>query len=92
MKGEDYYENANAFVPERWYSRMEMVKDQAAFIPFSCGTYRIPNQTSWVSPLIDKNRQLYVCRPEPRSDGGSDRDCCSDLEVRCRPGSWRDWA
>lgn len=35
---EDYYERANAFVPERWYSQPEMIKHKNAWAPFSLGT------------------------------------------------------
>jgi len=33
------YEQAQDFIPERWYSKPEMVKDKRAFIPFSIGRY-----------------------------------------------------
>lgn len=31
------YEDPEAFVPERWYSRKELVKDRRAFAPFGIG-------------------------------------------------------
>lgn len=34
---EDYYEQANEFIPERWYSKPEMIKHKNAFAPFSLG-------------------------------------------------------
>jgi cytochrome P450 len=36
-RDEDYYENASEFVPERWYSKPEMIKHKNAFAPFSLG-------------------------------------------------------
>lgn len=34
---ESYYEHAEAFIPERWYSRPHLVKNKDAFAPFSKG-------------------------------------------------------
>ncbi|KAL9122024.1 MAG: hypothetical protein Q9187_001416 [Circinaria calcarea] len=36
---ENIYTNAEAFIPQRWYSRPELVKEKSAFAPFSTGTY-----------------------------------------------------
>ncbi|MCJ1388704.1 hypothetical protein MMC18_001553 [Xylographa bjoerkii] len=33
------FERANEFVPERWYSKPDMVRNQAAYFPFVAGTY-----------------------------------------------------
>ncbi|KAA6415515.1 MAG: cytochrome P450 [Lasallia pustulata] len=38
-RSENIYADAKAFVPERWYSKPEMIKDKSAFAPFSTGTY-----------------------------------------------------
>ncbi|KAF2501920.1 putative P450 monooxygenase [Lophium mytilinum] len=38
-RSEECYERPYDFVPERWYSRPEMVKRKDAFIPFSSGAY-----------------------------------------------------
>ncbi|KAF4628189.1 hypothetical protein G7Y89_g9962 [Cudoniella acicularis] len=38
-RSESVYQNANAFVPERWYLYPEMIKERSAFAPFSAGTY-----------------------------------------------------
>lgn len=35
---EDYYEKALEFVPERWYSKPDMIKHKNAFAPFSHGS------------------------------------------------------
>lgn len=37
--GEKIYTNATSFVPERWYSKPEMVSEKTAFAPFSAGVY-----------------------------------------------------
>ena len=34
---EDIYSDADSFVPERWYSKPEMVKNKDAWAPFSSG-------------------------------------------------------
>lgn len=34
---ESVYERAREFLPERWYSTPEMVKQKSAFAPFSLG-------------------------------------------------------
>ncbi|GAB7365351.1 hypothetical protein MBLNU230_g6431t1 [Neophaeotheca triangularis] len=36
-RDEKYYTKANDFVPERWYSKSEMIKHKDAFAPFSAG-------------------------------------------------------
>ncbi|KAF2149681.1 putative P450 monooxygenase [Myriangium duriaei CBS 260.36] len=36
-RDEEIYNNANSFVPERWYSKSEMVKHPDAWAPFSAG-------------------------------------------------------
>ncbi|KAL8793202.1 MAG: hypothetical protein Q9195_004232 [Heterodermia aff. obscurata] len=36
---ESCFERANEFIPERWYSRPEMIKDKIAFAPFALGRY-----------------------------------------------------
>ncbi|KAI2616627.1 benzoate 4-monooxygenase cytochrome P450 [Hypoxylon sp. NC1633] len=34
---ESAFEDAKSFIPERWYSRPELVKDRRAFVPFGVG-------------------------------------------------------
>jgi cytochrome P450 len=36
---ESCFERASEFIPERWYSKPEMVKNKAAFAPFSLGDF-----------------------------------------------------
>jgi tryprostatin B 6-hydroxylase len=38
-RDEDIYADAKAFVPERWYSKPEMIKHPDAFAPFSMGPF-----------------------------------------------------
>lgn len=38
---ESSYERPDDFIPERWYSKPEMVKNQAGFAPFSSGMSEI---------------------------------------------------
>lgn len=36
---ESAFEDPESFVPERWYSRPELIKDRRAFVPFGVGKY-----------------------------------------------------
>jgi cytochrome P450 len=36
---EEIYANAKMFIPERWYSKPELVKEKSAFSPFATGPY-----------------------------------------------------
>ena len=36
------YERPNDFIPERWYSQPELIKDKRTFSPFSTGTFPYP--------------------------------------------------
>jgi cytochrome P450 len=36
---EEIYTNAKLFVPERWYSKTDLVKEKSAFSPFAMGPY-----------------------------------------------------
>lgn len=36
---ESIYEAAESFVPERWYSKPQMIKHKEAFAPFSTGPF-----------------------------------------------------
>lgn len=36
---EDIYEDATSFIPERWYSKPDMVKYKDAWAPFSMGPF-----------------------------------------------------
>ncbi|OKL61205.1 hypothetical protein UA08_03406 [Talaromyces atroroseus] len=38
-RSEAIYERPEEFIPERWYSRPELVKEKSAFAPFLYGTY-----------------------------------------------------
>ena len=40
IPAEDCWVRPNDFIPERWYSRPELIKNKNAFVPFSFG--RIP--------------------------------------------------
>ncbi|KAI1406792.1 cytochrome P450 [Hypoxylon sp. FL1857] len=39
FRREDCFERADEFVPERWSSRPEMIRNSAAFVPFGIGKY-----------------------------------------------------
>ena len=47
---EEFYEEAVEFVPERWYSKPDMIKHKNAFAPFSLGS----------EGCIGKNRQYKL--------------------------------
>ena len=35
--GDDSFPHASEFIPERWYSRPDLIKDRSAFMPFGVG-------------------------------------------------------
>lgn len=37
LPGEDCFERGRDFVPERWYDKLEMVRNKAAYTPFGTG-------------------------------------------------------
>ena len=37
------FEHPNDFIPERWYSRPELIHDERAFAPFSVGSCSPPS-------------------------------------------------
>jgi hypothetical protein len=45
---EKAYVEPNSFMPERWFSKPEMIKDKTCFAPFSIGMFTC-------SPVIDKH-------------------------------------
>ena len=49
-RNENNYTRANDFVPERWSSKPDMVKDAAGYAPFSAGKYYIRGQVHGTSP------------------------------------------
>ena len=48
---ESCFERANDFIPERWYERLEMVRNKRAFVPFSQGRYSCVGKTLALSEL-----------------------------------------
>lgn len=46
--GEDCFEKATEFIPERWTTRPEMVRNSAGYTPFGTGMYT----SLWLSPLF----------------------------------------
>ena len=53
---EDFYDNALEFIPERWYSRPEMIKHKNAFAVFSSGSEGcIGKNRKHTSPLCLKD-------------------------------------
>jgi cytochrome P450 len=36
---EEIYANAKSFIPERWYTKPELVKEKSVFSPFASGPY-----------------------------------------------------
>lgn len=64
---QEIYVDPESFVPERWFSKPEMVKNKEAFAPFSLGTYTL----WWLVLLLDESiyrlltlfrRLLRLCR------------------------------
>ncbi|KAL8747752.1 MAG: hypothetical protein Q9190_000410 [Brigantiaea leucoxantha] len=48
---ETCFERAEEFIPERWYSRPELVKDKTGFAPFSMGRYNCIGKTIALTQL-----------------------------------------
>ena len=48
---ESCFERANDFIPERWYERLEMVRNKRAFVPFSQGRYSCVGKNLALSEL-----------------------------------------
>lgn len=55
--GEDCFERPNEFIPERWSTRPEMVRNASAFAPF--GTGMEPSRVWW---LPDMETNSCICR------------------------------
>jgi hypothetical protein len=47
---ESCYQNADEFIPERWYSQPEMIKNKVAFAPFSLG---MDNPSVYIACVVD---------------------------------------
>lgn len=70
---ESCFTQADQFVPERWYSRPEMVKNKAAFAPFSQGRYSCVGKQLALAELRFVTALLvgkYYVRFAPGEDGG----------------------
>lgn len=60
---EECFEQAGEFIPERWYSKRDMIKNERAFAPFAqglCCSFRIQD----LALLTDDRRTLWVRRQE----------------------------
>lgn len=70
-RDEDIYPHANSFIPERWYSKPEMIKHPDAFAPFSMGPYNCIGRNCKCKLLNsdrgDKTDKLLVARMELRT-------------------------
>ncbi|KAJ5737963.1 cytochrome P450 [Penicillium malachiteum] len=53
----DCYINPNEFIPERWYSRPDLMPDASSYVPFSIGTYGCIGK-----PLAMMNLRATVAR------------------------------
>jgi len=69
---ESCYEQANRFIPERWYSRPELVKDGRSFLPFAQGRYTCLGKTLALAELR-KVTALLVAKYHVRFVKGEDR-------------------
>lgn len=62
---ESCFEKAEEFIPERWYSRPEMVKSRKAFSPFSQGRYSCVGKNlalaelRYVTAILVKNYTVH---------------------------------
>ena len=56
IKVQSCCEHANEFIPERWYSRPEMIKNKSAYAPFALGlpVSKTRNQTKANQTITDR--------------------------------------
>ncbi|KAJ5546438.1 hypothetical protein N7494_004023 [Penicillium frequentans] len=69
---ERYYEDAKAFVPERWNEKKEMVHEGAPFLPFLIGPYICPGKNLALMSLrisVSRLVQLYDVKFAPGETG-----------------------
>ncbi|KAL8937854.1 MAG: hypothetical protein Q9216_004217 [Gyalolechia sp. 2 TL-2023] len=50
---QSYFEKPNEFIPERWYSAPQMVKDRRAFMPFNQGQLFLPSKSLGVCASLE---------------------------------------
>jgi cytochrome P450 len=58
---EESYERPEDFIPERWYSQPELIKDKSGFSPFSMGTFLFHFKPYRLRPLIAGHLGRYNC-------------------------------
>ncbi|KAJ5939345.1 hypothetical protein N7466_002479 [Penicillium verhagenii] len=69
---ERYYEQAKAFIPERWHEKKEMVCEDAPFFPFIMGPYICPGKNLALMSLriaVSKLVQRYDIKFAPGETG-----------------------
>lgn len=54
------FEQPLEFIPERWTTRPELVKDKSVFIPFNIGRHRFPFLLSMMLRLPDADHSYFV--------------------------------
>lgn len=72
---ESCFEKALEFVPERWSSKPEMVKNKSAYAPFSLGQYPTLLHDG-IADTMSSIRPVLLCRKAAGIDG---------IEKRCGP-------
>ncbi|KAL8786743.1 MAG: hypothetical protein Q9195_008077 [Heterodermia aff. obscurata] len=71
-EGEKYFVKADEFIPERWYSKPEMVKDRRAHVPFSVGKSNCIGKNLALMDIklvIASILKKYHIHFDPREDG-----------------------
>lgn len=73
-RDEEVYESASEFIPERWSTKPEMVRQKEAFAPFTLGK-PILILLLFESIGADDHRHGYVYRQKSSNDGNAVGDC-----------------
>ncbi|GAM34617.1 cytochrome P450 [Talaromyces pinophilus] len=88
MRSSEAFEDGASFIPERWYSRPEMVRIRAAFAPFGSGHRQCAGKHLALVQLrlvISSIVQKYILEFPPGFDAESVEKNLKD-QVTCRPG------
>ncbi len=87
MPRELYFVDAEKYVPERWHSKPEMVKDRQAHVPFSVGEFDLFCGVCYLASIMTRMiRQIELHRQEPSFDGhqASNRFDCEKVSYQVR--------
>ena len=98
-RDEDNYARANEFIPERWSSKPELIKDSGGYAPFSIGKSQLfvstadgINLPEEVPLTSTEYRNLRLHRQTSRSHGAAHRHRKSRLPIQHLSCAGRGWS